>query len=445
MTASGKFPAEFVSAQFRESEMSIASDRVDHSGSAETKREMYTSEHTYRNTRLPVERAMTLIPDAYRTREFYDIEQERVWSHGWVCVGYTSQVRNAGETIVATVANQPLFVTRNKAGELRAFFNVCRHRGSLLMTADGQHDVIRCPYHCWGYNLDGKLLGTPYFKGLDVPPEEQAIFDTSEVKEFCKDDYGLLPVRVESWGCFIYVNIDSEAPPLRTWLGDLPQRYARYPLDELVLVHRRKLEINANWKLIAENFMEYYHLPWVHPELCNVSGFKDHFRYQGPGMYTGMCTSPLTTSPNTVRMDLPTMPGLNPTEANSAYWVWMFPNVAWFLLPNHLFTLLIHPDGNGRTVECADLLVHPNVYEAENAQEQIDGIFKFWDMVNSQDIGAVERVYRGLQTKAYLGGRMCYHFEEPIHRFQNMVIDQMIGRFRVPPGDDEGERGTSVP
>lgn len=398
----------------------------------------YTREETYQSTRRPVELASTLIPDAYRSEEFYAVEQERVFGRGWVCVGYTSQVSEAGAVLVAQVAGQSLIMMRDKSGELRAFHNVCRHRGSRLVQADCQANVLRCPYHSWGYGLDGRLLGAPYFQGMDVPDAQQAIF-ACNAQQFRKEEYGLLPVRVGVWGCFIFVNLDGQARPLDDWLGDLPQRYARYPLHELRLVRRRPFEINANWKLIAENFMEYYHLPWVHPELCNVSGFKDHYRYQGPGMYTGMCTSPLTMDPATVEFNLPVMQGLNPVEARSAFWVLLFPNLALFLLPQHLFTLFFRPDGPGRTLESADMLVHPDALKSADAEASIDRIAAFWGMVNEQDILAVERVQQGLQSRAYQGGRMCFRFEEPIHRFQNMTIDLMTGTERTPPGDEREE------
>lgn len=395
----------------------------------------YTREETYHGTRLPVELATTLIPDAYRAPEFLALEHERIFTQGWVCVGYTSQVKEPGDLFIATVAGQSIVVTRDKDGRLHAFYNVCRHRGSQLLQEDGKHHVIRCPYHSWGYSLDGRLLGAPYFKGLDVPEEYKALFDTSEAKGFCKEDYGLLPVCADVWGGFVLVNLDGHARPLQEWLGDLPERYARFPLADLQLVRRRSFHINANWKLIAENFMEYYHLPWVHPELCNISGFNDHHRYQGTGMYTGMCTTPLSRDPSTVQFNLPAMPGLNPTEAESAYWVLLFPNLALFLLPNHLFTLLYRPDGVGQTLESADMLVHPNALAAPNAHEEIDKILAFWAIVNEQDIKAVERVQLGLQSRAYPGGRMCYRFEEPVHRFQNMVIDRLVGIERTPVGD----------
>lgn len=401
----------------------------------------YRSEETYAATRLPVELASTLIPDAYRDPNFYEVEQQRVWAGGWVCVGYTSQISEPGDMFCTTVAGQPIFVTRDRDQQVRAFYNVCRHRGSQLIAGDCHQDVIRCPYHNWGYALDGTLLGTPYFKGLDaISEEEKAVFDTSEAKGFCKEDYPLLPVAVDTWGCFVFINLNPEHDSLSTWLGDLPQRVGRHPLSELQLVRRIPLRIHANWKLIAENFMEYYHLPWVHPELCSISGFRDHYRYQGPGMYTGMATAPLSQSPSTCSFDLPTMPNLHGLEAQSAFWYLIFPNIALFLLPNHLFTLLLLPDGVGNTIESADMLVHPNALTAPNAQSEINKILDFWSMVNRQDIQAVERVQKGLQSTAYPGGRMCYRFEEPVHRYQNMVIDLMIDNHRIPSGDPEEEQ-----
>ena len=395
----------------------------------------FTREATYRATRLPVDRATTLVPDAYRSPDFFEVERERVFSKSWVCVGYTAQVATPGDTFVASVAGQSLILTRDKGGRLRAFYNVCRHRGSVLVTLDGRRDLIRCPYHAWGYALDGRCLGTPYFKGLDIPEAERAAFDTSEAKAFSKEDHGLLAVRVESWGCLVFVNLDPDARPLAEWLGDLPQRLAAFPLDELRLTGRRRYAIRANWKLISENFMEYYHLPWVHPELCSVSGFGDHYRFQGPGMYTGMVTWPITPSPTTVDLELPPMPGLGSEPARTAYWILIFPNVALFLLPNHLFTLLFHPDGPESSVETADMLVHPTVLEVAGAEAKIAAIHDFWAMVNDQDIRVVEGVQQGLRSRAYPGGRLCFRFEEPVHRFQNMVIDLMVGISRVPPGD----------
>lgn len=407
----------------------------------------YTERTTYAKTRLPVDEAVTLIPDAYRSEEFFRVEQERVWSRSWVAVGYECQIPEIGDTLLIEIADQPLFLVRDRSGGVRCFHNVCRHRGSQLLKENGNCKVLRCGYHGWGYNLEGELLGTPYFQGLDVPSEMAETFAVKPgtAASFCKADYPLLRARCESWGGILFVNLDPGAMPLSSWLGDLPQRYARHPLSELRLVRRRNYTIGANWKLIAENFMEYYHLPWGHPELCNISEVSNHWRYQGPGMYTGMCTSPLTEDPNTLVVDLPTHAGLTETESRTAYFVHLFPNISLWIFPHHLLTLLFRPDGVGRTLESVDMLVHPEALHLPHIDESLDRIMKFWCYVNDQDVGLVEDVQQGLRSKAYSGGRMCYRFEEPIHRFQNMLIDLMTGEPRIPAGDPHEEAPTLEP
>jgi choline monooxygenase len=195
--------------------------------------------------------------------------------------------------------------------------------------------------------------------------------------------------------------------------------------------------VKANWKLIAENFMEYYHLPTIHPELVRVSKVNLHYRYQGNGMYMGFCTSPLTDDPQSPFELIPPMPGLNEKEAKSAMWIHIFPNISLFLLPNHLFTLLLNPRGTGETLEFTDLLAHPSVRETEKHEEYLQDIFTYWDRVNRQDFEAVQRVQLGITSRAYPGGRMCERFEEPLHRFQNMIIDRMVSKDRIPEGDKE--------
>ena len=131
------------------------------------------------------------------------------------------------------------------------------------------------------------------------------------------------------------------------------------------------------------------------------------------------------------------MPGLVGEPARTGYWILVFPSVALFLLPNHLFTLLLQPEGPTLTVERADLLVHPSALKAPGAEAKVAAIYDFWAKVNDQDIRIVEGVQQGLQSRAYPGGRMCFRFEEPVHRLQNMVIDLMLGERRMPPGDGE--------
>lgn len=403
---------------------------------------LFTQETTYRHTRLPVEVASTLLPDAYTSPEFFALEQERVFASGWVAVGFAADVATPGACVVVDVAGRSIIITRNRHGELRGLHNVCRHRATRLLDAStrevGRHGRIRCPYHSWTYDTDGRCLGTPLFEGSDVPQGQEAIFDTSSANGFDRADHGLLTVSVQTWGFLLFVHLDPAAAPLAESLGDLPERFAAYRLHEWAPHRHRTYDVAANYKLVGENFMEYYHLPWVHPELSRVSKFSDHYRWQGPGLYTGMCTTPVSRNTDAGGWDgLPPLSTLRGEDADSGRFAWLFPNCALSVLPNHAFVLLNRPVAANRTVETAVLLTHPEAADSPDLQKGLDQLEKFWDLVNRQDLEIVEQVQLGLQDPAYRGGRMCFRFEEPLHRFQNMVIDKMVGINRVLAGDPE--------
>ncbi|TCJ19965.1 aromatic ring-hydroxylating dioxygenase subunit alpha [Rubrobacter taiwanensis] len=404
--------------------------------------EAYIKEETYRHTRAPVDLAVTLIPDAYTSHEFFEIERERVFAKSWVVVGFASQVEKPGQVIVAEVAGRSIIVARDKQGKLRAFHNVCRHRAAKLLDDDVRmvrNNRIRCPYHSWTYDLEGRCLGTPLFEGSDIPKEAQVAFDMSGVKAFDKADYGLLPVRVENWGFLVFVNLDTEAEPLAKQLGDLPERLSGHRLDEWRVVREKGYHVAANYKLVGENFLEYYHLPWVHPELVKVSRMEDHYRWQGPGMYSGFCTTPISQNSEAGGWQgLPPLSSLSEEDAVSARFALLFPNTAISVLPNHAFVIVAKPVGPDQTLEKTVILSHPESLEDPDAEEKLNQLMRFWDLVNLQDIEIVERVQEGISNPAYRGGRMCYKFEETLHRYQNMIVDKMVGIDQVPPGDEEG-------
>jgi choline monooxygenase len=402
--------------------------------------EAFTRSDTYAATRLPVELATTLIPDAYTEQSFFDLEREQVFAHSWVPVCLADEVPEPGDFLVVEVAGRSLIVCRSAQGTLRAHHNVCRHRGARLCDPGAGHvdRFFKCPYHSWAYDLDGHCLGTPLFTpDSEVPEDQRAIFDMDDVKAFDKADYGLHSVRCEQWGFLVFVCIEDEAPDLLTELGDLPERLAGFRLDEWRLERRLEYEIAANWKLIAENFMEYYHLPWVHPSLVKVSPMDAHYRWQGAGKYVGFCTTPIASNTESGGwLGLPALAGLSQDDAVSARFAWLYPNLALNVLPNHIFLMLPRPAGPDCSLETVYLLAHPQSRE-QARESDIDALISFWDQVNREDIAIVERVQDGLSNPAYVGGRMCYRFEESVHRFQNMEIDRMLGIWRVPAGDHE--------
>ncbi|MDX6526008.1 MAG: choline monooxygenase, partial [Gaiellales bacterium] len=349
--------------------------------------EAFSEPGTYAATRLPVDLASTLIPDAYTSEAFYELEQQRVFGSSWVGVAMTSELRDPGDFVVVEVAGRSLIVCRNRDGELRAFDNVCRHRGAQICAASGHvARFFQCPYHAWAYDLDGALLGTPLFTpDSQVPLDQRAAFDMSEIKAFDKADYGLYPVRVASFGPVVLVCLDPEARALDELLGDLGRRLEGYRMDEWEVSRTATYEIEANWKLIAENFMEYYHLPWVHPGLVKVSPINAHYRWQGPGTYIGFCTSPIESNADEGGWKgLPAISGLDETDAVSARFVVLFPNIALSVLPNHVFVMLMQPTRAGHTSETTYLLTNPESPGEAQREAAIDDLVTFWDSVNRE-------------------------------------------------------------
>jgi len=407
----------------------------------------YNQEHTYSRTRQHLGRARTLLREAYVSEEFFALERERMFASGWVAAGCVDAVREPGDALACEVAGRSVLIVRGPDRQLRAFYNSCRHRGTQLLEP-GAHRLsrfIRCPYHSWAYDHCGRCVGTPLFQGSGIPDEQRGLFDTDTAEGFDRADYGLLPVAVDTFGPVVLVNLSEAPTPLERHLGDLPERLAGYRLEQWVTARTATYLVAANHKLIAENFMEYYHLPWVHPELVKVSPMAAHHRWQGSGMYCGMCTSPI--APNTDAggwQGLPALEGLEGEDAVSARFIWLFPNLALSVLPNHLFLIQATPQNAHETHETTHLLVQPWVRDDPAWQHDIDRLAGFWDAVNREDIAIIERVQRGLETTPFPGGPMCYRFEESIHRFQNMVIDRMVGVERIPEGDPLPAAGASA-
>lgn len=401
---------------------------------------VYTQPETYGLSRLPVDQASTLIPDAYTAADFFALEQEKIFATAWVAVGCLQQVQNPGDILVTEVAGRSILVMRDKTGKLGAFYNVCRHRGSKLLEKSCNIKNLHCPYHAWVYGLDGQCLGTSMFRNekiVDTVPSNEGEAILSDTALFDKKNYGLLPLSVQTWGFLVFVNLSTKTTPLEEWLGDIPQKFQSHVLENWEIFGEKNYDVASNYKLIEENFMEYYHLPFVHPELTNVSRMEDHHRSQGAGMYTGMLTTPVSRDVDSVWLNLPPAHGLNKEHLEAAYHICIFPNVTITILPNHAFCMITDPICANQTRERTFLLSPPGTLDNESHTSMFLELVKFWDMVNTQDLGIVERVQQGLSNTAFTGGRMCPKFEEPLHRYQNWVADRMCGIHRVPSGDND--------
>lgn len=203
----------------------------------------------YSSARRPLPDANTLPPAAYHHPAFYQREIDRLFLKEWNFIGHEGQLPEPGSYFTIDYAGIPVVLTRNADGDIHAFANSCRHRGIRLLTGQGQARSIVCKYHGWSYDLNGALRGIP---GME------------NVNDFDKADNGLVPVRLEKMGPFMWINFDEHAPSLARHLGDLPGKVASHGLDELVLTRRVEYDVQCNWKVYVENFMDYYHTPTVH-------------------------------------------------------------------------------------------------------------------------------------------------------------------------------------
>ena len=386
----------------------------------------WTSEEAWEGTRLPMLEAKALPADVYTDPAFYSEEQQQVFSTSWVCVGTHDELDTSDSAIVRSVAGRSVIITRNQDGELRAYFNACRHRGTELLETDcNLSSTIRCPYHRWTYDRDGNLLGAPQFTDAGI-------------EHFDPNDFGLHKVRVATWQCLLFVCLDEKTPSIENWFGDLDQRLANYQLLKWRSHLTQELEFSANWKLASENFQEYYHLRWVHPELSKLSRVQDHYRYQGYGMYCGQTTTPLSSEERGDWNVLSPAEGLSDSDLNSGRFIALFPNVLLSILPNHVFVMRLEPVTSNTTKEhCTWLLPpsNPRVNEDDFAVTR-----DFWMDVNGEDIDIVQRGQRGLSAGNYTPGRLSPRFEEPLHRFHNMLADRFTGISRIPSGDESDDQ-----
>mmetsp|Transcript_11231 Transcript_11231/g.24790 ORF Transcript_11231/g.24790 Transcript_11231/m.24790 type:complete len:471 (+) Transcript_11231:41-1453(+) len=379
---------------------------------------------TYAATRRHLDFALSLNPAAYHDLAYFQAEVEQLWEKKWFAVEHVQAFKRHGDTQVVDVGKNSYVVTMDRHGELHAFHNVCRHRGSKLCTSGGNKKRINCPYHHWSYNLKGELVGTPFF--------DQPHFD--------RKLNSLFPVRVEVFAGLVWLCADMGVRPLREQLGASTglQQVDRFPFRDMDVVGAKDYHVNCDWKLLAENFLEYYHLNAVHPELAEYSTPEQHKGNQFPGNYVGYCTNPVTDSGSCVDLtEFHPNPGGEVLDTEdyrafeTAYFYQFFPNVSVSVFPNFVYSLICLPAGPGKTVEKMTVLQHRGSKLDSDSDEKYNAkvaeVMKFVSMVNQQDVDICERVGLGVSQAAYPGGVFSPSMEGTVYRFQNLVIDAMTG------------------
>ena len=344
----------------------------------------------------------TLPSSWYYSEETFQLEKERIFCREWFCAAREEQLPRPGDYLVLDIVGESILVVRNRQGVVRAFYNVCRHRGSRLCRTDGGHAPgaavqggviagrsILCPYHQWSYDLDGHLIAAPHL---------------GSVPGFDKSAIHLYPVGVECWGGFIFLHLTpSVARPFIAQLGGIPARIERYALAELVIGHSITYAVAANWKAICENYNECYHCGGVHPELCAV---VPAFREAGgagldwargiphrSGAYT------FTRKGTTARRPFPT---LNADERERHKGELIYPNLFVSLACDHAAVFILLP----RAAERTDIVCHFLFERHEIEKKDFDpsDAVDFWDVVNRQDWAICESVQKGMRSRVHQHG-----------------------------------------
>lgn len=363
--------------------------------------------------RLAAELAGGLWSEAYTSPDFLELERQTLFTKQWVCAGLASDVPTPGDMLPVDVAGMPLVLVRDRHNTLRAFHNICSHRGLQLVDKPcSSKGVIRCPYHSWAYGMDGTLKSTPHFGGYHRDSHEG----------FERSAKGLRAIRCEQWLDLVFVNLSGDAPPLEDYLKPILDRWSDYDLSLLRRGREAHVECNANWKLAVENFSESYHLAWVHPALNGCSRMEDHFWFDVGETHVGQGSLKYYCGEIEGKR-LPTFPNLEETERTTvAEYVSIFPNLMLGVHPDYFLVFMVNPLSHERSLErMVFYFVDDAAMTPENTALR-DLPVDLWIATNDEDIEVIERMQKGRRSPAFDGGCFSPALETGVKQFQSGVF-----------------------
>jgi choline monooxygenase len=348
------------------------------------------------NDKAPLAEASTIPAPWYVDARIAELENQTVFSKTWQMVGRMDQVEKAGQFVSANVAGEPIVVVRGNDGVLRGFYNVCRHHAAKVVTEScGQASILHCPYHGWNYGLDGSLKGMPEFDG---------------VKNFEREQNGLVPLQAETWEKFVFVNLDPAAPPLREFLGGLVKRVAPLGVSKLRYFDSRTYNIACNWKVFIDNYLDGgYHVPHLHKGLNSVLDYKQ-YTIENEDRYC-LQSSPMVAS------DEDAATGAT-RKGDRAWYFWQYPNLMINCYEGYMDTNLVQPldVDHCRVIfdfYFADVSDSRRAYNEESVAVGA--------RVQDEDLGICEDVQRGLKSRVYGAGRLSARREAGEHLFHRLL------------------------
>lgn len=372
--------------------------------------------------RRPIAEARGLPGHAYTSEAYWFEERERLFAGTWVCVGFAGDLPTRAHAEPVNWMGMPLVILRDAGGDIRVFHNVCSHRGQKLVAESGPvKGMLRCPYHSWTYDLQGRLRGTPHIGGAGV----------HELDGFNCADHGLKAVRSRIWMDMIFINLSGDAPPFEEHAAPLMARWRRFWGDSHDCYKRVgrddgiDLELGANWKLAVENYCESYHLPWVHPGLNRHSRLEDHYNIVIADRFSGQGTRVYRLPEVADR--LPRLDAWPQDKLRTAEYVAFYPNVMLGIHVDQFFAARLDPVAPDHTRESLRLYFIDSG-EADGIDEATRRcLLDSWRVVFNEDIGVVEGMQAGRQSPAFDGGVFSPAMDEASHHFHKWVAGAMSG------------------
>jgi Rieske 2Fe-2S family protein len=336
--------------------------------------------------------AQTLSGAYFTSTDIFELEWERIFLQRWLCIGRVDRLAQPGNFFVEEIGSENIIVLCDQDGVLRAFYDVCRHRGSRLCTErKGRFShTIQCPYHAWTYGLDGRLLGAPNMQGGDG---------------FEKVDYPLFPVAIAEWEGFLFLNLAPDPQSFHQAYAPLLGKFQQWHLPDLAVAHRIKYLVQANWKLLFQNYSECYHCPTLHPALNLLTPFEDSCNDLEEGPFLG---GPMRLAQEGGSMTLsgracaPPLGDVSGDDLQLVYYYTLFPSMFLSLHAEYVLTHRLEPIAPDCTrVICEWLFAPQDIARPDfDPTDAVD----FWNITNEQDWHICELSQRGVSSRAYVPG-----------------------------------------
>jgi phenylpropionate dioxygenase-like ring-hydroxylating dioxygenase large terminal subunit len=354
--------------------------------------------------------AFTLPARYYTDTSLFQRELDGLFGTMWCYAARAEDVAAPGQFVVRELNGRSVIVTRNERGRVRAFHNVCRHRGTRLCAGEAGQlpGSVQCPYHAWTYDLDGRLIGAPHM---------------DEVPHFSRADYPLLAVHADEWDGHVFLNLAGDPPGLAGQLGPLVGKFRSWRMQDLRRGHRIVYDVKANWKLIIQNYNECLHCPNLHPALNKLSHYLSGENEPLRPTYMGGLMD-LRPGVATLSMDgscpRAILPGLSGEDARRVYYYCIFPNMMLSLHPDYMLTHTLWPVAPDRTINVCEWHFQPS----ELARPGFDAsdCVEFWDMTNQQDWQVCELSQAGISSPAYVPGPYSNR-EDLLYAFDRFIVE----------------------